>query len=540
MKSTVLWGLRVLSVAACLCLQCKASAVPGQPIPPMRAEISVFEDDQPFSILTLGRMGLLVVMKQNDLNASRPQRMVYFYDENLEQRWTAALPVESHYNFLGYRMEADSVRFAMTALPERCDGVGFKEIAVCLADGAFCIHDHRLDLSVLHKGVFPFFIPDPRDWHMLALVKSDYRYARVDVREDTLIEWKVASAREYECCDMQIDSLNRKVYFLFRDVRLSDGNLFLRVYSYDGRLMHDCSILPPRSDLRLLDGKLLLAGDMDFYIAGTWNMERGKQTVSPYDRGTQTMGMFAVKYEKSAPRRYWFKYYLDYPDLDTLLSSEERYKLAQAREKSNGRIILPDYLCQMRFYAQDGLMYLLGEVYDRLESTTTEVSYDFYGRMVPYTRTIFDGYRYKNAFLSVLDTSFKERANSVFDIRQSSVKISLNPLTVLLHDTSGKLLYAFNDMGIIYFRSLNSQGGFTQIRSFRLDPLYAGDKVYKSWGDGLAYWYDRYLLAYGYQQVGNTRRKGKSRQNIFYLHKLAEGSVSVSGKKGGMQAETIP
>ena len=33
-------------------------------------------------------------------------------------------------------------------------------------------------------------------------------------------------------------------------------------------------------------------------------------------------------------------------------------------------------------------------------------------------------------------------------------------------------------------------------------------------------WYPGCILAYGYQQILNSRRKGKGRQSVFYMNKI--------------------
>ena len=118
-----------------------------------RAELPVVEDDDPFSVLTVGQLGLLVVMKQNDLFSVRPQRMVYFYDENLKQRWATNLELESSYSFLGYRIEADSVRFVLASIWNRDDLPSFLEVPLCLADGNYRKRPHEVAVEGLEKGM---------------------------------------------------------------------------------------------------------------------------------------------------------------------------------------------------------------------------------------------------------------------------------------------------------------------------------------------------------------------------------------------------
>lgn len=485
-----------------------------------RVELPVSEDDQTYSILTLDDLGVMVVMKQNDLFSARPQRWIYFYDQNLQQRWATALEVESFYNFLGFERESDSMRFFLSSLPSRPQGAAFLDIAVCLADGSYSKHYHEADVSDWEKSSFPFLAPFKDAWHMVVKDRNTYHYLRFEPVKDTLVHWEIGSAREYDLCDTRVDTASERIYLLFRDVRCREKSLFLKVYAFDGNLLHNHMVPPPRSDMRLTDGKLFVKDSSEYWIAGNWNLERADQTVSVYDRGTETMGIYSMRYVNTNFTSVWFKSYLEFPQVDSLLGNKQMYTLQQAKAKSNGRVIMPEYLSQLRLFTQEGQVHLLAEVYDRLLNTTTDVTYDFYGRMVPYTRTTFDGYRYENAFYVVFDSTQVPLQTSVFDLEQSSDKQNMCSVSAVVRDTSGRILYAYNDKGIVYFRSMNAYGGITQVRSFRLESLYQGDRINKSWGEGMAYWYKGNFLAFGYEQVSNSRRKGKSRQNIFYMNRV--------------------
>lgn len=488
---------------------------------PCRAELPVSEDDTPFSLVSLGRLGVMAVMRQNDLFSPRAERKLYFYDENLALRWESALATESVYRYACYEIEEDSVRFFLTVLPEKTTLPAFMEIAVCMADGTYAKRYHTVDVSELYKTEIESFVLHGRQVLFLAHTRDAYVQYVFDGTADSLRSATVASSKDYDLCDVQWDFASQKNYFLFRDKDLREKDLHIVVGDMLSAQMNPLSLSSPRSDLRLTDGRILTAGDDVFFVGGTWNTESSKQHTSNYDRGTETAGLFSCRYENGRQTAFNLHYYLDFQGIDSLMSAEESYKLNAVRQRANGRFILPDYLCGLYFWAQDGAFHLLGETYDRLVTTTTDVSYDFYGRMMPYTRTSFDGYQYKNAFYTAVDSAGSDIASTVFDIHHVRRESDMAQITAFVQDTvAGKILYAYLSQGMVFYRSIGKESGFTPLRSFRLAPSVPNDRVQRTWSEGLLPWYPGCMLSYGYQQILNPRRKGKSRQNVFYLNKL--------------------
>lgn len=488
---------------------------------PGRAELPVSEDDTPFSLVSLERLGVMVVMRQNDLFSPRAERKLYFYDENLALRWESALATESIYRYACYEVEEDSVRFFLTTLPEKTSLPAFLEIAVCVADGAYIKRYHTVDVNELHKADIESCAMHGKQVFFLAHTRDAYVQYAFDGGTDSLRSATVTSSKDYDLCDVQWDFALHKAYFLFRDKELREKDLHIVVGDMLSLQMTPLELSSPRSDLRLTDGRILAAGNDVFFVGGTWNPESSRQHTSNYDRGTETAGLFICRYENGRQTAFQYHYYLEFQGTDSLMSAEESYKLASVRQRANGRFILPDYLCELYFWAQDGSFHLLGETYDRLVTTTTDVSYDFYGRMMPYTRTSFDGYQYKNAFYTAVDSSGGNIASSVFDIHHVRRESDRVQITAFVQDTlSGKILYAYLSQGMVFYRSIDRESGFTPLRSFRLTPSVPNDRVQRTWSEGLLPWYPGCMLSYGYQQILNPRRKGKSRQNVFYLNKL--------------------
>lgn len=482
------------------------------------AEIPVKENDAPFQVITLGKTGVLVVMEQNDLYSVRPQRSLYFYDENLKKRWQTDLEMESRFRYAGHVREEDSIRFALLATDNR-ESPEFVELAVCMADGRYRFRPHKIKADFLAKAEFAEFKMAEDRWHFLVLQKNNYVYCVADIRTDTIYKATVASAKDYACCDWQLDK-EGNASFVFRDSKMVETGLFFKTISSFGEELSQSLVPSPRNGIRLVDARIVPLGDHDFLIGGSWNMSRAKQTVSSYDFGSETMGLFAMRYQDGRIRNFWMKGYLEYPDLDTLLGAEENYRFNQARQHSNGRVVMPDYLCSLRLEAQNAKFRLIGEVYERVVTTTTEVSYDFYGRMMPYTRVTFEGYRYQNAFYSEFDSMLNNLRNSVFDLEQPQLYDRLQPLCVVMENAQSDLLYAYNNQTTVYYRVTQGSSGVEALKNFGLASLFPGDRLQHTWNNALTEWFPGCMLAYGYKQIGNARRKGKSRQSVFYMNKV--------------------
>lgn len=546
----------------------------------LRVETPVFEDDRPFSVLPLGELGVAVVMNQNELGRPKPQRSLAFYDENLQLRWQAAVEVAAEYQYLGYRLGADSLYFALSCLPHYKSEQPLASLTVCLADGAWRVT--YLPVALPAKTEILSMQMHADGWGWLALEKDGYVWyclpgateaGATEARqpEDTtahmaadgtdmvgtgaagrpaslpVIRTPLGVDDRLEWCHIATDTADGFVYTLFRDRKLRQTGLTLCRHDWRGNDKTGFEILPPDEDLRLIDAKISVLPAGRLWIGGTYHLSREKQTVSSYDRGSETTGLFATLYamEKTAgipeaasltgrtaptPRQltFWKRAYYDFPDLENRLSREAWYDLQRAREKAKGRTLIPAFTTQVRVGRMaagptdpdPAPLYVLGEVYTRVVNTTTEMYYDAYGRMVPYTRTFFEGFRFRDGFLARFDSLGHAVTEAIFDLDRNRLYDELTDYSQWAADTGGRTLYAYPIDDQLAYRVLGAVSGTSgEPAAFLLPPLYQYDKVQKSWGGMLIPWYGHNYLAFGYQQIRNTRLSG-GRRNVFYLQKI--------------------
>lgn len=520
----------------------------------LRVETPVFEDDLPFSVFPLSNLGVLVVMNQNALPGSetasrsgsasasagsastsrvearskRSYRTLDFYDENLQQRWHSEVVIDGEYQYVGLRQGRDSLYLALSSLPHHASEHPLARLAICLADGAWRLDYPEVELSS-HTEILSLHIGE-RDWGFLAKEKNDFVWYSLST---SLRRIPLDLGKQAEWCHLAIDTARQKVFALFRDEKLRQNGLMLRLCDYRGSEVGKMDILPADEGLRLTDGQITVLPNGQLWIGGTYHLSREKQTTSTYDRGTETTGLFAALYRDSATDtgytlsrlNFWKQAYYDFPDLQNQMSREAWYNLQRTQEKSKGRTVIPGFTTRVRVGVETGAtaptLYVLGEVYTRVESSTTEMFYDAYGRMMPYTRTYFEGFRYRDGFLARFDHEGKPLSQSVFDLDRNRLYSRLSDYSQWTADTAtGTLLYAHPFDHQLAYRALGSLYDPTEdVATFQLPLLYETDKVQKSWGGALTPWYDRAFLVYGYQQIRNNRL-GNQRRNVFYLQKM--------------------
>ncbi len=561
----------------------------------LRIEIPVFEDDLPFSVFPLSELGVLVVMNQNALpgsgaavasgagsvSGSRSEarsksgsRSLDFYDENLQRRWHSDVVIGGEYQYVGFRQGCDSLYFALSCLPHHASERPLARLAVCISDGAWRLDYLPVEIST-HTEILSLKMGED-GWGFLAKEKGDYVWYYVGMNtgldEATAGGGEAASAagaasadatgsvhtaagntasaefalapkrtpldlgRAAEWCHLATDTARQKIFALFRDEKLRQNGLMLRIFDWQGGGLSKFDLLPSDEGLRLTDGQMTVLPNGQLWVGGTYHLSRERQTTSNYDRGTETTGLYAALYQSKADEsgftcqrlNFWKQAYYDFPDLQKYMSREAWYNLQRTQEKSKGRTVIPGFTTRVRTgveaatagAAASPTLYVLGEVYTRIESSTTEMFYDAYGRMMPYTRTFFEGFRFRDGFLARFDSQGRPLNQSVFDLDRNHLYSQLSDYSQWVADSIGVMLYAHPIDHQLAYRALGSvYDPAEDVAMFQLPSLYESDKVQKSWGGALTPWYNHTFLVYGYQQIRNNRL-GNQRRNVFYLQKI--------------------
>jgi hypothetical protein len=148
----------------------------------------------------------------------------------------------------------------------------------------------------------------------------------------------------------------------------------------------------------------------------------------------------------------------------------------------------------------------------------TQMVYDYYGRAIPSTYSVFDGYRYTNAFIGGFDSTGKMKWGNGMEMRD-----------ILTTYLNRKVNFYQDGDEIILFYNANSKIASRVIREndvvdgTTLAPVAqkrSTDQYISEYLGTIEHWYGDYFLASGYEAIRNNSLD-ESRKNIFYLSKMA-------------------
>ena len=151
--------------------------------------------------------------------------------------------------------------------------------------------------------------------------------------------------------------------------------------------------------------------------------------------------------------------------------------------------------------------------------TVSNNTYDYYGRLVPNTYTVFDGFRYQKAFVLSFNGSGKllwENSMQMINILEDVLKEK----SELMPFPDEMLIATLND-GEINSKNIFSKDEYSDFPSSRIESNYRTDIITSSSPEELYYWYDNYFIAFGYQQIKNNTLVEKNKRRVFYINKIA-------------------
>jgi hypothetical protein len=279
----------------------------------------------------------------------------------------------------------------------------------------------------------------------------------------------------------------------------------LKFYAETGKKFNTGRISTVKGDTRLIFGTYDLTkngsvDDKDFFIA-------------------EASGFFVINYsdEQNIATRY--QNFLDLENMTGYLRSREYQQAKKKAEKNEDEetISLGYNLLLHDIIEQDSLFYFVGEGYYEDYHLVTNTYYDFYGRAMPVSYNVFDGYRYFNAFISCYDYQGKklwDNGMEIFNIISFDLKQRVN-----VFFSGGETILAYNRDGKISAKIIAGPETIEGVDHFPLETTYVNDKIMSDTKSNMEYWYDNYFVAYGFQTIRNNSLSN-SKRTVFYINKV--------------------
>jgi hypothetical protein len=149
----------------------------------------------------------------------------------------------------------------------------------------------------------------------------------------------------------------------------------------------------------------------------------------------------------------------------------------------------------------------------------TRMDYDFYGRLVPFSYSVFEGYN----FFSTLVVSFGAEGqlnwSSDFEIRNVLVQ-RLRRNVSIIPDQTG-IVMALMQSGVLTSKIIANDGRqLGQVEQTKVESTFTNDRLLEERFSHINHWYNENYIVSGYQRLSNNRLRTNNPRNVFYLQKL--------------------
>lgn len=299
-----------------------------------------------------------------------------------------------------------------------------------------------------------------------------------------------------------------------------------QVYSASGNLLqsHSYSALPnflhSYSITFDADGALVAVGSYD----DEWTKRNAANaTAEAEDWNFQSKGLFYLAFDTDQAKVAQFHPFGKFSNIYQAVSTDDLMRLRQ-KQSRNHRAQNPKGLYFQFFNPRliktaDAIVFA-GDAFKKQYRTETRMSYDFYGRLIPYTYTVFEGYNFFTGLYACFDKEGNLRWSSDLSLGETLLPY-LKDITLAQADDDD-FLTAFLRDGVLSYKVLDSSGKtIGQQEQHRVEPLFANDRLLEEEFSTIVHWYGPYFLLTGYQKITNIKLRADNVRQVFYMQKMA-------------------
>jgi len=510
--------LRLISIISTLFFFAFCNEVAAQNKKPVRAEIETKVDANPFNIVNTGSQGVIILNRLNEFLDRKTQNWsISRYNNILQKKWTKKIALNEDLSYQGFDLEEDSVYLFFHKENKKSSDNNLTIIAFDTEKGGSNISS----LLISEKSRLTTLKVFNRTAYFTSESKTNIYLNIYDFRKRLNNELIINEASDVNVENLKIDTVNNKIYVVFKkEISRKENKLFLSTYNLNGNKLSSADIAVNDETKKILTASIVLLHDGNIGITGSYNLSSEKANVYTETSVLEAAGMYYVKIEKNKVNAFQFYNFLIFPDINKYLNKREISKIRKIQESKDQKEYSLNYMLVEHDVLQtNGKLLLVSEAFYPEYRTISDMSYDYYGRMVPTSRTIFDGFRYTNAFILCLDEDGKILWNNLFDIwniltMEVKERVSIMPL-------KDEYVFSYNNDGEIVYKSINDTITLSEIDNTKIELTYPNDKIMENPSANIDYWYNNYFLCYGIQTVKNNALANKSKRTVFYINKIS-------------------
>lgn|GEM_PF-514557 len=488
--------------------------VRGQNSRPMRLEFQVSQNQRPYHVIPIGSKGILLIYRTVDVKTGSKQSWVFSqYDVNLKKGWTQEFVAESEYGLKSEILKAGVLNILFTPIDKKGNNPQYSIISIDVSKGTlssytgvipekasfstweilgqYCLlaytnGSRQAQFLMVDKktGQSTTFLPEETGRSIPKMILSD----SIKNSFTIVYEWFKEKKASVYCilrCDVNLSILSKNII----DLKSQDRSLNnLRVLQYDS---------------------------LTTLVLGSYTATSEKDFDKSREGSEENTGLFTALMKDTVILASNFYNFLEFKNYYKRFRANDIIvpKASDKKETSTNY-----YLNLHEPFLLNKTCVLLMEAYYPEYHTVTNWVYDYYGHMIPTTTTVFDGYRYNNAFLAGVDSTAKLQWSNSMEIN-NILSLDLSKRINVLRDGEN-LVLSYSAEGKIASKVISGNETINGLDYAPIELQSTGDKLLSDDDSKMMYWYDNYLVCIGTQEIRNSS-KSEPRRTVFYINKIA-------------------
>ncbi len=487
--------------------------------PLLRIEMESKTDEANYRVTPCGENGLMLfyrtTIKENEYNFW----IFILYNKFMQEAWKEDVPIFESMAFRKQVVKDDNLYlFFYNDEKKKSEAFNFQVLKLRLKDQRYELFSGLLP-DEAKIASFDVYNQTVLVGMNLPEQKAGFYTFNVDTKEVVVV--KEITDRKARIESIYIDTTLQSASVLF-NVYNDKSDFYLELDTWGPQWDETGSIrFYPEAGKKFNRGKMTRVSGNRLLLFGTYDLLKNESVKDDDYFVAEASGFFVINFTDQEHIVTRYENFLDLENMTGYLKSRE-YQLAKkklAKTDEEGESISLGYnLLLHNIIEHDSMFYFVGEGYYEDYHMVTNTYYDFYGRAMPVSYNVFDGYRYFNAFISCYDqqgNKLWDNGMEIFNILSFDLRKRVN-----VFFSGDETVLAYNRDGKISAKIIDGPKTIEGVDHYPLETTYVNDKVMSDTKSTMEHWYDNYFVAYGFQTIRNNSLSN-SKRTVFYINKVA-------------------
>jgi hypothetical protein len=475
---------------------------------------------------SLGKEGLLLFYESNEINEIQKRNWFFsLLDTSLTEKWVQIVPLTDGMSFHTSERNANGVVLLFTANSKsKSQSVNYEVIT----------YNNKLEQFNLIGGIIPdkatitgFAALDRSALMAINLPKSKSDFLFFDLQNGSVVSIQNSIGGDVLVNDLaSIKSGSIFVAAISQEVDKGPMNNYFVVFDHRGTIIRTFlhEDLQHRSLHSFAFEREQTSGDIIVIGSFSYDVNKKDKPKQKEEDEDEAAGLFYLRFSEHQAEQANFIDFKDFKNIYKALAAEDLMQIRQKQSRSNNekadtpaiafRLFNPNLIT-----IEDKLVYS-AEAYRpqyRLESRT---EYDFYGRPIPYTYSVFEGYNFFTTILGVFNQQGELSWSYNFEIPEI-ISFQLQAHTLIQPDSSDLVFCVLKD-GLLNSSVIGMDGNeIGSMEQTKVASDFANDRLLEEDFTSVIHWYENNYIGMGYQKIANNKLVDNNPRTVFYLNKLS-------------------